>query len=69
MCNKGKVYTLVKSNALAHLFYSTVGEDDCNVPESLRKGHIDPVLKLHGHCALMLMQNNDVGNGQAMVDD
>ena len=38
MCNNGKVYTPVKSNALARLFYSTVGEDDCKVPESLRKG-------------------------------
>jgi hypothetical protein len=38
MCNSGKVYTPVKSNALAHLFYSTDGEDDCKVPESLRKG-------------------------------
>jgi hypothetical protein len=65
MCNSGRVYTPVKSNALARLFYSTIGEDDCKVPESLRKGRVDPVLKLYGGCALMLTQNSDVGNGQA----
>jgi hypothetical protein len=65
MCNSGKVYTTVKSNALARLFYSTIGEDDCKVPESSRKGRVDPVLKLYGGCALMLTRNSDVGNGQA----
>lgn len=38
------------------------GEDDCKRAESKR---IDPVLKLYHDCPLMLIENEDVGNGQA----
>ena len=63
-CHTSQVWVPITSNAAKRYFYENCNEDDVKV-FSQGRGRLDPCLKLHFDCPMMLTKNSDVAGGEA----
>ena len=64
MNDSAKTPARVTSNSVKKHFYEACSESPCN-HGSKGRGRVDPALKLHPDCPMMLTINSDASNGEA----